>query len=294
MTVDAPDYPELEPYGARIDRAVYLFEEFGRVWAEYLEQRPHRLATEIDANGHGTLRMKRVVPLPPELTLVLGEFLYQLRAALDNCIYAVAVIDSGTNPPPGASALQWPICDTPEAFEKQRPRLKHLHSDLVEALETIQPYQAELPAWNSLRILNELARVDRHRSLHLVTLVTLENEVTADLAVIKNLEFHADGLHDGGVIASSDYLGEGELGPQHIDGDFEFEVGIADVEFSVGPTGEVMQPWVNLEKRMRSLHQAVVEYADGLIDIALAPATDPEGRGDWRGRRAGRDEDAFG
>lgn len=59
--------------------------------------------------------------------------------------------------------LQWPICDTPEAFEKQRPRFKHLRSDLVEALEAIQPYQAELPAWNSLRILNELARVDRHR-----------------------------------------------------------------------------------------------------------------------------------
>jgi hypothetical protein len=41
-----------------------------------------------------------------------------------------------------------------------------------------------------------------------------------------------------------------------------------------------MQPCGNLEKRMRSLHQAVLEYADGLVDIAFSPPTNSEVRGD--------------
>jgi len=129
--------------------------------------------------------------MPPELGLILGEFLYQLRAALDNCLYAVAVIVAGTSPPPGAGALQWPICDTAEAFNKQRSRLKYLRADLVDALEAIQPYQAELPTWNSLWLLNDLARVDRHRTLHLVTLVPVDSELIVDFDV-----HHGNGTQD--------------------------------------------------------------------------------------------------
>jgi hypothetical protein len=122
---DPQNFPELQHFRARLNRAAGLYRAFGSAWDSYLEQRPHRLVAAVDANGLGTLRMNRVVPLPEDLTLILGEFLYQLRSALDNCLYAVAVIVSGSNPPPGASALQWPICDTAEAFTKQRQRLKH-------------------------------------------------------------------------------------------------------------------------------------------------------------------------
>jgi hypothetical protein len=223
----------------------------------------------VDADGHGTLRLRRVIPFPVDLTLILGEFLYQLRAALDNCLYAVAVIDGGTNPPPGDGALQWPIYNSPELFAKQRWRLKHLHNDLVDALEAIQPYQAEFPTWNSLRILNDLARIDRHRTLHLATLATVESRVTADLAVIKNLVVHTDDLHDGALIASFDYIGDEELGRGHVDGDFEFVIELADVQPSLGPWGNVVRPWETLEKRMRSMHEAVLDYTSGLVSIAL-------------------------
>jgi hypothetical protein len=225
---DALDVPELQHFRARLDRAAEHYKAFRSTWEAYLEERPHRLVAAVDDDGHGTLRMERVIPMPEELSLTLGEFLYQLRAALDNCLHAVAVIASGTNPPPGASALQWPICDTPAAFDKQRPRLKHLPARLVECLEAIQPYRAELPAWNSLRILNDLARVDRHRALH----------------------------------------GSGELRPEQIDGNFEFEVEISDVEPAPGPDGKVMRPWGTLARRLRSLHQATLEYTEGLVHIA--------------------------
>ena len=71
--------------------------------------------------------------------LILGEFPYELRAALDNALYAVAIIDSGQNPPPNASQLEWPICSTPESWEgHRRRRLSALSEDLVNDLYLIQ------------------------------------------------------------------------------------------------------------------------------------------------------------
>lgn len=265
------DPPELQHFRARLDRAVDLYKTFGSTWDAYLDQRPHRIVAAVDGEGRGTLRMRRVIPIPEELTLILGEYLYQLRAALDNCLYAVAVIVSGANPPPGASALQWPICDTAGAFAKQRWRLKYLPDRLVECLEAIQPYQAEFPAWNSLRLLNDLARVDRHRALHLATMVTVESAVVADNRVVSNPSLNLGDLHNGGVILTFNYRGAGPLRPEHIDGQFEFDVELADVESSLGPTGKVMRPWGTLAKRLQTMHLATLEYTEGLVYIATHP-----------------------
>ncbi len=269
---DESQVPELAHFRARLDRAEELYETLGTAWGEYLEQRPHRLVTKLHSGGRGELLMERVVPMPPELGLTLGEFLYQLRAALDNCLYAVAVIVAGTSPPPGAGALQWPICHTAEAFNQQRYRLKHLRADLIGALETIQPYQAELPAWNSLQLLNDLARVDRHRTLHLVTLVPVDSELIVDFDVIEDVELCAgEDLHDGGTILTFVFKGNGALRREHIDGNFEFEVELAEVERSMGPSGEVMRPWGTLAKRLQSMRQAVLEYAECLVFLACNP-----------------------
>ncbi|MEO7587571.1 MAG: hypothetical protein ABIS84_06030 [Arachnia sp.] len=216
--------------------------------------------------------IERVIPMPAEISLILGEFLYQLRAALDNCLYAAAVIVSGTSPPPGSGLLQWPICATAEAFDKQRYRLKYFPAHLVAALEAIQPYRAELPEWNSLRLLNELARVDRHRTLHLVTLVPVTNEVTVDRSVIKDVKFHlGEDLDDGGALLTFLFEGPGELRRRHIDGNFEFEVELADVKRSIGPTGELMRPWGTLAKRLQAMRYAVLEYGEAIMELALRP-----------------------
>lgn len=113
MSASSDDEEEGFHY-ARLDRATELYEQFWQVWANYLEQRPHRLTMDIDPDGSTRIRVERLTPIPLRLPLLLGEYLYELRAALDNCLYTVAVIDSEQSPPLNAELLEWPIYLTPK------------------------------------------------------------------------------------------------------------------------------------------------------------------------------------
>src|SRR5680860_188660 len=91
---------EVELVEARLSRAGDHCREFGRIWADYLQQRPHSMVRDARADGTVTSTLARATPIPTSLSLEFGEVIYELRAALDNCLYAVAVVVSGQNPPP--------------------------------------------------------------------------------------------------------------------------------------------------------------------------------------------------
>jgi hypothetical protein len=82
-------------------------------------------------------------------------------------LYALAATLSGQNPPPQAERIQFPVCTTPREFKQQSNRLSMLPTHVVEALEKSQPYQSPYgPESNLTYWIHELARTDRHRSLH--------------------------------------------------------------------------------------------------------------------------------
>lgn len=152
---------------ARHDRAKAKRHEFGECWAGYISAHPW----DIDVRNvePSTLEILAVTqePAPVELALIFSEWLAALRAALDNGLYALAAATSGQNPPPQAERIQFPICSTPEEFKKQVKRLTMLPEHAVEALEKSQPYQSPYgPESNLTYWIHELARKDRHRSLH--------------------------------------------------------------------------------------------------------------------------------
>jgi hypothetical protein len=152
---------------ARHDRAKGKRREFGECWAKYISVHPW----DIDVRNvePRTLEILAVTrePAPVELALIFSEWLAALRAALDNALYALAAATSGQNPPPQAERIQYPICSTPEEFKKQARRLSTLPRNVIEALEKSQPYQSPHgPESNLTYWIHELARKDRHRSLH--------------------------------------------------------------------------------------------------------------------------------
>ncbi|TFC15628.1 hypothetical protein [Cryobacterium sp. MDB2-10] len=259
---------------ARLARAEQHYKTFGSVWDEYLDDHPHVLDRRPENDGTLSIRLRRAKPLPVELSLAFGELLYELRAALDNCLYAVAVLVSGENPPPSAARLEWPVRITPAEWQSQASRYRDLPNDVVDALEAIQPYRAEAPDWNCLAILHELARVDRHRSVHSLGLYLAEFRLVANREQVDVLHTGAPGIvDDGAEIMRLRVVPGAELSPDIFDLELVFDVDVTDVQESLGPSGATGRPWGPLDARLRSLIQATREYTTGLLDIAGDHAT---------------------
>ncbi len=254
---------------ARLARAEEHYAAFGRRWAQHLDQMDDRLDLQVDDTGTATVRVGRASGLPMELSILFGELLYELRAALDNCLYAVAVLVSGENPPPNAARLEWPIRLNAADWKNQSSRYRDLPSSITRALEAIQPYQAETPGWNALGILHELARVDRHRSLHGLGIYLTEARLGVRAAEVDVLYLRREGIvDDGDVVARVQPMHGIELSPSNFDLDLQFTVEITSVETSVGPHGEDKRPWGPLDNRLRALIKASREYTSELFDIA--------------------------
>lgn len=132
------------------------------VWNEYLE--PHPFDFDLIRHSDRVLLMRcyQHQPIPAALPAIFGEWLYNLRSALDYIVWAAAAHASGSVPPPNESGLQYPIYDDETTWQRNLWRLKWLAPHHVEMLETMQPFRSD-PDANFLGWINRLARIDRHR-----------------------------------------------------------------------------------------------------------------------------------
>jgi hypothetical protein len=132
------------------------------LWNSYLE--PHPYDFELLGEGDGTyvLRVFQNEPIPPELGILIGEWLYNLRATLDYVVWAAAAYVSGTIPPPQEHVLQYPIYDSEQAWKSNLYRLDVLDDHHRAMLLTMQPFSSNVDS-NFLGWINRLARDDRHR-----------------------------------------------------------------------------------------------------------------------------------
>lgn len=262
--------PELRLLEARLDRAVTHWKAFKAMWDEYLAERPHTNEIVYGDDGLVEIQMYREDPIPAELSVILGEFLYEMRAALDNCLYAVAVIVCGQNPPPGANKLEWPIRSTSDEWKSHLHRYRGLPKEIVDALEKIQPYQAELPAWNSLANLHDLARFDRHRTARSLGLYIVDIRIWFNKQNVQLLHVAKECIVRSGDVLVRMKLTPGfSLAPENFDMYVEFEVDVDDVKSEVGPRGSEGRPWGPLDNRLRAIHKAVTEYTEGLLALAV-------------------------
>jgi hypothetical protein len=162
----------------RVKRADARRNALAEVWNGLIGEDAYSSIVDVDDNGAGRIFIKPPYDgLPESLALDLGEFLYQLRAALDGCIYQAAIWKTGQNPPPNEKDLEFPIYYSPGAFANNAGRkLGPLTDEHREIVEAVQPYNAPDLApedWvynynRALGILNDWARKDRHRKLHVV------------------------------------------------------------------------------------------------------------------------------
>lgn len=100
-------------------------------------------------------------PIPPIINILIGETIYNLRAALDYLIYDLAILDSGQV----IDGTQFPIDDTVEGFKGRRKNfLKGLSDKHIAAIERLQPCYG----CNWTKDIRVLSNPDKHRHLTVI------------------------------------------------------------------------------------------------------------------------------
>jgi hypothetical protein len=159
----------------RVERADAQNDTLAQAWNRLCQDDLYSVSAHIDHSGSGRIEVNPR-HFPEQFSLYLGEILYQFRAALDGCVYRAAILETGQDPPPNEQLLAFPICYTDKDFRKSARNVAPLSQNLRAIIESVQPYKTpklepSLMVLNfnrALGILNDWARKDRHRQLHLM------------------------------------------------------------------------------------------------------------------------------
>ena len=128
---------------------------------------------EEDAE-HKFAVMRIRLPKPPDdLSLIVGDFLFNARASLDYLVYRLV---EGNQPNAPSNRNMFPICSSPEAFAAQirGHRLDGVPVKAKASIERLQPYTG---SENPLRRMADLHELDKHRTLNLVTAVASDTHI---------------------------------------------------------------------------------------------------------------------
>jgi hypothetical protein len=144
----------------------------------------------------GVLRVHLTKP-PQQLPLLIADFLYGVRSALDHLVWQLALANS-PNTPSGKTAF--PICSSPENFKKakERHRLDGVSVSALTIIESFQPYPGRD---QTLLTLSELHERDKHRTLNLVTAVASDTVIdwtSGDTSLLK-MFIGGEEIRDGAI-----------------------------------------------------------------------------------------------
>ena len=210
----------LEGVKLKIDRATEHLEELNKEVENYLDGRPYEVVGKPREEGNPLLVCKVHRQPPLRLSVLLGDFLHNLRSSLDHLAWQLVLANGGT---PG-EATSFPIYARRrkyKEFKKKNDALSgvvgEISEDAARLVEKFQPYnnQAGTPKEDPLWILNKLNNVDKHRQFNVAALNTSEvvqvDLLTADgSGVYMTMQFpNEDGtnrpIEDGATVGVDPY-----------------------------------------------------------------------------------------
>jgi hypothetical protein len=196
-----------------IDDLVRLVNEFAGEQAEKLD-----VGQSPETGGLEVRPPEDRPPISPKAKVLVGEAVYNLRAALDYLVYILACTNRQRHVP----GTQFPIEDKPEMFEgritgrvgnRQVARyLKDVPSDAVDLIRELQPFRGV--EWT--KMLRELSNPDKHRQL---TTFLTRGEASAEVVHADDAQFEYRSrlivtllLPDGGNLIETLYRLQAEVG----------------------------------------------------------------------------------
>jgi hypothetical protein len=162
-----------ESCALKINRAREHVKNLEREITTWRDGEPYRLIKECDSEGYRHSQRITVIREPDieRLSLIAGDAFHNLRAALDHCIYAIAKIQTKTDPPPGWKRLALPISDSPDGFRRRLSQgwLTGISDAVRNEIVCLQPYRRpHTHLAPLLGLLRDFDDADKHRLLHIV------------------------------------------------------------------------------------------------------------------------------
>lgn len=182
-------HPNLLSVNSRVDWAEQQFHILKQEIFAYFHHRPYRYIERVsDDFRKYSIVITRTECEPPveRWALLTGDCLHNLRAALDNLIYAIAVAKH-RSPPPDEDILAFPIALKPNAFSSFKGKFSAgtLSNALWECLRGLQPdirTNPDVPAF--LEILATLDNHNKHRLLRLAVASPEQYDIGFDFSAV--------------------------------------------------------------------------------------------------------------
>jgi hypothetical protein len=153
----------------KMQRALRHLQETEQQIMDYLQSDPYQISVETDQSTSSYIVTAAHTPPPESIALSFGDFLHNLRSALDH-LARMMVQENGGLPVDGPGGTTFPV------VSRAKPGLLDIKGGVSmprrEILQRVQPFHLgseyeQHPLWK----LNELNNIDKHRVLHVVNLV---------------------------------------------------------------------------------------------------------------------------
>jgi hypothetical protein len=166
---------------AKIDGARERRETINRELDSFVDRDPEtswQILVKTDNNaGEGSATWAQHDPIPLRWSVYLGEFLYDLRSALDHL--AGCLVEANNRKP--TNRTEFPVFWSEEDFEAgSYPKTQGMSAEVKTLIESLQPYREwpEHPQQTVLWGIHAFCNADKHRLLHLADFWLLDTEFT--------------------------------------------------------------------------------------------------------------------
>jgi hypothetical protein len=222
----------------KIERAEAHRQELGREIASFIESEPYAIRRERETKRKKYV-LREILEVrrdpPPELSLIIGDCLHNLRCALDYLAYELARLEQGKK----VALTHFPIYsdwrDYRLARQEDRSRVEYLNRRHRAVINRLQPYRRRHePRNDPLAILARLDNRDKHRSLQLMyawlkpheTYVVPKQDISR---ILKSEPFPGGRVEDGTILVTNHVIPSGPNPDVYVSG-----VGSIDIALSEG------------------------------------------------------------
>jgi len=206
--------------------------------AEYGKREPYRRIAHDD--GRVTLEIKE--PPPIEISVIVGEVIYQLRSALDHIFFSLVRQNypGGNVPDAIRTTCQFPLYSKPPGDPLNKPPIPKvlfknmdcIPDEAFAIIECLQPYNRRHQGHDLLGMLRTFSNIDKHRHLNTtVTRIDRRHTIKGEGGLVSTVvhmmlnngeelyePMHLNDLHKSAIEVSDDYVvrvafDEPEYGP---------------------------------------------------------------------------------